>query len=119
MKRRTIQPLLRFDLALLCACLVTSPPSAKAISVTWWDHDWTLSVGSNIYGLQGMATGTPDAWTIFRFGNQIPDLILSVDVRIVAAAVIATLLLATFCILGLLSFSLRSKPKLTEHVKAP
>ncbi|NBR85836.1 MAG: hypothetical protein EBT61_10050 [Verrucomicrobia bacterium] len=77
MKRRTIQPLLRFDLALLCACLVTSPPSAKA------------------------------------------DLILSVDVRIVAAAVIATLLLATFCILGLLSFSLRSKPKLTEHVKAP
>ncbi len=119
MKPRPIQPLLRVVLALLGVCLVASPQSAKATSYEMPDHSWTVKVGNNTYGLEGMGTGTADAWTVLRLGNHRQYRVWKMDFRTVATAIIVPLLLAVFGVFALLSSSLRSKPKLTEHVQAP
>ncbi len=66
-----------------------------------------------------MGTGTADAWTVLRLGNHRQYSVWKMDFRTVATAIIVPLLLAVFGVFALLSISLRSKPKLTEHVQAP
>jgi hypothetical protein len=118
MKHRIIQPLLRLVLALLCVCLVASPQSAKAeLSVTMIDHDWTVSVGSKTYGLQGITTSGFGAhtWTEICLGDC--SLRLEKDFRTVASGLIAKLLLIALGTSALLSISRGFKPKPAEQVQ--